>query len=361
MARPQRSVSAALVTVIALVGLLAAGRWLQPQLHREPAVAPSTHPMPTSPVPTSPSMVTATRPPDSPGITKTTDTAPVDAIAVTPRSVWIAAGGLVMRVDPATRRKVVVPGIETVEPPVVQVTVGAGAVWAATTGRKLLRIHPRTARVAASLSIPTLAVAADASGVWAVCCAGGRGGQLTRFDPSSGRVVKAIRLPGHPQAVGIGPSGVWVRGTEGLVWRVDPTSNRVVATIQLPPSNGQSYRVDTGDPGGDIVVTNDGVWVSDPATATVRRIDPRRNQVTDDMAEADGNDLTVAANGVVWATSDTRLLGLGVGSQVLGPRRDLHELGTDRITATAAAHDGGLWLGTPHGLFHINRNLLRAG
>jgi hypothetical protein len=64
---------------------------------------------------------------------------------------------------------------------------------------------------------------------------------------------------------------------------------------------------------------------------------------------------------VVWATGGTRLLGLGVGSQVLGPRRDLHELGTDRITATAAARDSGLWLGTPQGLFHINRSVLRAG
>jgi sugar lactone lactonase YvrE len=236
---------------------------------------------------------------------------------------------------------------------VVQMTVAAGAVWATTTaGRRLLRIDPRTTRVTASLSVP-----ADASGVWAVCCgAGGPGGRLTRVDPG-GRVVKAIRLPGHPQAVGIGPSGVWVRGAEGPVWRVDPASNRVVATIRLPPGP-----VDTGDPGGDIVVTTDAVWVSNPATATVRRIDPRRNQVTDDMAEADGSDLTVAANGVVWATtSDTRLLGLGVGWQVLGPRRNLQELDTDRITAVAAARDGRLWLGTPQGLFHINRSVLRAG
>jgi ligand-binding sensor domain-containing protein len=63
----------------------------------------------------------------------------------------------------------------------------------------------------------------------------------------------------------------------------------------------------------------------------------------------------------VWATSDTRLLGLGVGSQVLGPRRNLQELDTDRITAVAAARDGRLWLGTPQGLFHINRSVLRAG
>ena len=130
--------------------------------------------------------------------------------------------------------------------------------------------------------------------------------------------------------------------------------------IRLPSSNGQSYRADTGDPGGDITVTRDAVWVSNPATATVRRIDLRRNQVTDDLVEADGSDLTVAANGVVWATSDTRLLGLG-GSEVLGPRRNLHELGTDRITAVAAARDGGLWLGTAQGLFHVTRSVLREG
>jgi ligand-binding sensor domain-containing protein len=301
-------------------------------------------------------VVATTRPRGSPGITKTADTAQVDAIAVTPRSVWIAAGGLVLQVDPLTRRMVVVPDIETVEPPVVQVTVGAGAVWATTTaGRRLLRIDPGTARVAASLSVPAQAVAADASDVWAVCCGAGSGSrQLTRVDPASGRVVQAIRLPGRPQAVGIGPSGVWVRGAEGWIWRVDPASNRVVATIRLPSSD-----VATGDPGGDIAVTKDGVWVSNPATATVRRIDPRRNQVTDDLVEADGSDLTVAADGVVWATSDTRLLGWGGGPEVLGPRRNLHELGTDRITATAAARGGGLWLGTPQGLFHINRSVLR--
>jgi hypothetical protein len=100
------------------------------------------------------------------------------------------------------------------------------------------------------------------------------------------------------------------------------------------------------------------VWVSDPAAGAVWQIDPRRNRVTDFAAEAAGGDLTLAADGLVWATSDTRLLGLG-GPEVLGPRRNLWELATDRITATAAAGDGGLWLGTPRGLFHVSRSVLR--
>jgi hypothetical protein len=353
LARPQRSVSAALVAVVALAGMLAAGRWLQPRLDHQPPVAPPTRPPPS----TSPTVVTATHPPGSPGITKTADTALVDAIAVTPGVVWIAAGGLVMRIDPVTRRTVVVPGIETMAAPVVELTAGAGAVWAATTaGRPLLRIDPRTARLAASLAVPAGALAVDRSGVWAVCCeAGARGGRLTRLDPATGRVVKVIGLPGHAHAVGTGPGGVWVRGAARLLWRIDPASNRVVATIPLPSSNA-----DTSQPGGDIAVTKDGVWVSDPAAATVWRIDPRHNQVDGTRWEADGSDLAVAADGVVWASSDTRLLGLG-GPEVRGPHRNLHELNTDRITAVAAAHDGGLWLGTPQGLFHVDRGVLREG
>jgi len=351
---PRRSLSAALVAVAALVGLLAAGWWLQPRLGREPPVAPSSSRQPAPAVTTGPAPVTTSRPPASPGITRIVDTALVDDIAVSRGAVWVAAGGLVLRVDPVARRKVVVAGNEATEPPVVRLTVGAGAIWAATTSaRHLLRIDPRSARVTASLSVPAEAVAADAGGVWVVCC-GARGGQLTRVDPVSNRVVAAIRLPGFPFAVGVGPSGVWVLDATGFVWRVDPASNRVVATIRLPSST-----VDKGEPGGAVAVTGDGVWVSDPGAATVWRIDPRRNQVTGDRWEADGSDLAVTADGVVWATSDVRLLGLG-GQEVRGPRRGLHELNTDRITAVAAAPDG-LWLGTPDGLFHVDRSVLRQG
>jgi hypothetical protein len=364
LARPQRFLSSALVVLVAMAGLLAAGRWLQPRLDGQRPVTSSTRPPSTPPAPTSPTATAATGVPNSPGITRTAETAPVDAIVVTPGSVWVAAGGLVTRIDPRTRRAVVVPDIETVVPPVVQLAAGAGAVWATTTaGRQLLRIDPGTARVAASLSVPAGAVAADRRGVWTVCCESGAGpGRLIRIHPVSGRVVKVIGLPGHPYAVGVGPSGVWVGDAGGRLWRVDPTSNRVVATIRLPTGDLAfgADDADALDPGGAIAVTDDAVWVNNPAAATVWRIDPRRNQVTGDRYEADGNDLAVAADGLVWATSDTRLLGLGGGPEVRGPRRNLHELETDRITATAAASDGGLWLGTSQGLFHITRSVLLA-
>jgi hypothetical protein len=351
----KRSSIALVSAAVVLVGaLLAVGRWLTPQLdqHGMPAVPSTTQPRAATTRP--PAVTASSRPAAALGITRIARTAPVDDIAVSRGVVWVAAGGLVVGVDPVTRRSRTVPGIETSEPPVVRLAAGPGSVWAATAGQRLLRIDPRSARVAAALSVPAEALAADARGVWTVCCSAGElHGQLTRIDPASNRVVAAVSLPGVAQAVGVGPSGVWVRGAANLLWRVDPDSNRVVATVRLPPSSP-----DPDDPGGgDVAVTSDGVWVSDPAATTVWRIDPQRNQRTDDRWEADGRELAVAADGVVWATSDARLLGLG-GPEVRGPRRTLHELGTPAISCVAAAADGGLWLGTADGVFHVALSVL---
>jgi hypothetical protein len=96
--------------------------------------------------------------------------------------------------------------------------------------------------------------------------------------------------------------------------------------------------------------------VSDPERAAVVRIDPGRNRLAGGHVEADGEDLAVAADGVVWATSGTRLLGLGRG-RVDSPRRELHELSSVQIVAVAAGR-GRLWLGTPAGLFRVDPDAL---
>jgi hypothetical protein len=134
-----------------------------------------------------------------------------------------------------------------------------------------------------------------------------------------------------------------------------PAPSRPPATTTVAP-NGVVARVGGAGPVEDVAVGREAVWVSDPDNGTVVRIDPRRDRLAGDRVEADGEDLTVAADGVVWATSGTRLLGLGRG-RVLGPRRDLHELSSVQITAVAAGPDG-LWLGTPAGLFRVDRAAL---
>jgi hypothetical protein len=343
-------VSAALVAVVALAGLLAAGQWLQPRLDGPTKGAATTQPAPTSPSTTSP-ILAIDRPAGPPGVTRVVATSSqVDAIAVTRQAVWLAVGGLVLRVDPATGRALVVSEVDT-GAPVVDLTAGAGAVWAVTSSAGLLRIDPRTARLTAPNPGPVSAIATGAGGVWAVCCQGRvRRGRVTRLDPASGRVVAAVGLPGRPLAVGAGPGAVWVRGAEGWLWRVDPAGDRQAGAIRLPTVPGGA------EVAGKLVVAGAVLWVADPGSGVVRRGDLRSG--TEDRWEADGRDLAVTPGGTVWATSDTRLLGLG-GPQVRGPRRNLHELETDRITAVAAAHDGGLWLGTAQGLFHVDRSVLR--
>lgn len=356
MAMLSRSKLAAAAAVVVVGGLLVVGRWLQPRLDGTPGPTPSSSRPPEAAAPTTGPPV-ATAPPSIaslPGVTRIASfPSLVDDIAVGRGVVWVATGGLVVRVDPAGRRAEVVPGIETTAPPVVGLTVGAGAVWADTTASRLLRLNPRTARVVASLAVPAAGVAIDHGGVWAVCCdVGTSTGLLYRIDPASNRVVATVRLPGAADAVGVGAGGVWVRSPAGLVWRVDPASGRVVATIRFRHDAG------SGEPGGAVAVTRDGVWVSDPAGGMVWRIDPRRNQLTGERWEAAGSDLAVAADGVVWTSSETRLLGLG-RSRLVGPYQTLFEFGAGRITAVEAAPDG-LWLGSPDGLFHVDQGALQG-
>ena len=354
MAGSQRSVSAAVVVVVALAALLAAGRWLQPRLDGRTTVPATTRPALTTPVPTSPAPTSPTLATDQPAgsshIRRVVATSsPVDAIAVTRQRVWLAVGGLVLRVDPTTGRALVVPEVEA-GAPVVALAAGAGAVWAVTSTNGLLRIDPDTARLTAPNPGPVSAIAIGAGGVWAVCCQGrGPRGRVTRLDPASGRVIATIGLPARPLAVGAGSDVVWVRGAEGWLWRVDPAYGRKAGAIRLASVPGGAELA------GKLVVAGAEVWISDPGPGVVRRVDLRRG--TEDRWEADGRDLTVTSGGTVWATSDTRLLGLG-GPQVRGPRRNLHELHTDRITAVAAAGDGGLWLGTAQGLFHVDQRVL---
>ena len=351
MARPQRSVLAALVAVVALAGLLAAGRWLQPRLDGPTKAAATTHPAPTSPSTTSP-ILAIDRPAGPSHIRRLVATSsPVDAIVVTRRAVWLAVGGLVLRVDPATGRALVVPEVDT-GAPVVDLTAGAGAVWAVTSSAGLLRIDPGTARLTAPNPGPVSAIAAGAGGVWAVCCQGrGPRGRVTRLDPATGQVIASVGLPTRPLAVGAGPGAVWVRGAEGWLWRVDPAGDRQAGAIRLPIVPGGAELA------GKLVVAGGVLWVTDPGPGVVRRVDLQSG--TEDRWKADGRHLAVTPGGTVWATSDTRLLGLG-GPQVRGPRRNLDELNT-RITAVAAADDGGLWLGTAQGLFHVDRSVLRQG
>jgi len=240
----------------------------------------------------------------------------IGGLAATRGAVWVAHGTTISRVDPQTlQATATVTGYtQRKDQPVLGLTAGAGAVWASIGDGGLLRIDPHRARATVRIPVVTRAPAAvGAGGVWVVCCGNNApGGRLVRIDPATNRVAATIRLHGLLDAVGAGASGVWVRGV-GVsgnlgylqVWHVDPATNRVAATIRLPGDLGRGR--------GGALVGRDWVWVSNPPSFTVYRIDPRHDRLTSDRFEAVGRDLAAAA-GLVWVQADgTRLIGLRPG------------------------------------------------
>jgi hypothetical protein len=263
---------------------------------------------------------------------------------------WIARDGQVLRVDPdAMRLTTMVSGYRPrADRPVRLAVTQAGALVATVAGDRLLVINPRTARVIATDPIATRAPVAGTIDldVFAVCCGSTTrpgGGRLLRlgWGPGPRRTV-ALPGPGRPDAVGTGPSGVWVRGAGGGVWHLDQDSLRVVATVAVPGGLGATP--------GSVAVTSGAVWVADPARATLWRIDPGRDRLVGRVA-ADGSDLAVGSDQTVWASSGNRLLGLDRGQ--LRHTVALQQLGSDRINAITAGPDA-LWVATPTGLFSVD-------
>ena len=365
MPGPSRGWLRAAAAVLAAIGLLlAAGHLWQPGLDR-PATSPAGVPQPPAEQPTGPPWPL----PDGVEFAQ-----PISGLAVTPAAVWIAYGTTVARLDPRSLRATASLQVTAAAGDVLLGTVrpirglavggsggpgtgppenrGRGAIWAtlADPGAGLLRIDPATARVVAAVPVPSVAPAAvSGSGVWVVCCGGETylgPSQLVRVDPATNRVAARIPLPGLPDAVGAGPSGVWVRAAAGPIWRIDPATNRIAATVTVPHGLGGSQ--------GSVLVGEDAVWVSDPATATVLQVDPVRNRIVARGSIA-GRALAAAADGTVLATSRGRVLGLGRGLV-----RSVHLDQLDGAYTTALAAAGGtIWVAQSGMLLHVAQRGLR--
>jgi DNA-binding beta-propeller fold protein YncE len=350
----------ATAVVVALVVLLVVARLTGGSL-RPPSSATTTtwHPPPVPPPPpTTPSPVTAHLP-----------LGRVTAVAVEGNAVWAAHGCAISRVDAHTNRVVAT----VVLPPVrggcwvAGMAADAGALWVSQSSARLLRVDPRSGRVVASLALFGVGAPAVTDGrVWAECCWSGLNsahpaGSVVRVDPASNRLAATIRVPGLPTVVGAGPSGVWVTGAGGPIWRVDPVSGRVVATIRVPGGLGGLPREGPAAKAGEVLVGRDAVWVGDPASGQVLRVDPARNRLVRavfvDAPSLVGESL-VAAGGQVWATSGSTLVAVGDKARQVS----LEELGTrddsDPVSDLAAS-PGAIWVGAAAGLFRVDLARLR--
>lgn len=189
-------------------------------------------------------------------------------------AVWVGSCGqpTMTRIDPRTSKVVAsIPLSVSDLREESSVAAGEGGVWvlSAQSEGKLLKIDPKTNKVASTIAAPPGAAAIRAAfgGLWVTVPGDGT---LKRLDPKDGSVVASIPIGSVPRFLAVGSDGVWVMNQgDATVSHVDPKTNKVVATI--PAGSG-------GIDGGDIAVGGGSVWVR-VSNALIARIDATTDTV----------------------------------------------------------------------------------
>jgi ABC-type branched-subunit amino acid transport system substrate-binding protein/tRNA A-37 threonylcarbamoyl transferase component Bud32/DNA-binding beta-propeller fold protein YncE len=151
---------------------------------------------------------------------------------------------------------------------VPQLAVGAGGVWAIDPDPSISRLDPATGKRVATIDTRVLpfTIAAGDAGVWFLSW---ERRAVMRIDPRTNRLAETIRLPADSLAgIAVGAGAIWAISTQdGLLWRVQPGSS---TARSIDVGVGVSY-----------VAFGDGaVWTGNYMDGMVTRVDPRTNTVT---------------------------------------------------------------------------------
>ena len=235
-------------------------------------------------------------------------------------SVWVAvdaeAGGLLLRISPATNR--VVARIPVGAFP-TRMAAGLGALWVTNTGDDTLsRIDPSSNRVTATIAAGhgPFGVGVDAGMVWV----GDADTSIVRVDPATNRRVQTVRLgPGNQfRGLSAGFGSVWAVSADGRVTRLDSATGRITAELKIRKCCD-----------GEFAITKDAVWMSNVVDHRVRRIDPATNRVAAAINVADKPFGIGVAGGLVWVTH-------GQGRCPGSPRRPARSSASPRSRLSAA-------------------------
>jgi ABC-type branched-subunit amino acid transport system substrate-binding protein len=243
-------------------------------------------------------------------------TTPTD-LAVGEGAVWIGNGMLsptsqtagpilssISRVDPHTFRVLGTTRLRSGDFggfPGDSLVVGKGAVWAINPDTTLSRLDPQTGRVVATVPARVADIAVGPTGVvWGL--RPGPSPAVVRVDPRTNSVTTTIKFPSAEAAdVAVGAGAVWVSDPEtGVVWRIDPG----------PPVRERTVPV---APGVDPLAFGAGsLWAANPIRGTISRIDPSTNLVSETI-EIGGTPRDVAVGvGSVWVSDAGASCGLPV-------------------------------------------------
>jgi DNA-binding beta-propeller fold protein YncE len=120
-----------------------------------------------------------------------------------------------------------------------------------------------------------------------------RRGELLRLDPGSGKVLKTIEIGGAPGPIALGGGRIWVADEEGRgITAVNAEGGRVYRR-GLPP-HAAPLRLATGAAG---------LWVSNAASGTVRRIDLGTLAPGEQIPVGRGPAGLTVARGLVWVAN----------------------------------------------------------
>jgi virginiamycin B lyase len=213
--------------------------------------------------------------------------------------VWLGNGHAIERIDPKTSKSAgyVARGTQPCE----GLTTGFGSVWTVDcTVKKLLRIDPSSGKTIARIALPGTApdgegyIAADSTSVWVpVTQTNGIDGGIVRVDPKTGNVVARVKLPFDSSGAAAGYGAVWVTSAAtSTVDRIDPTTNVVTARLKVHASPRF------------LAAGEGGVWSLNQGDGSVSHIDPASGRVVATIrANVPGSGGCIATGGNrVWVT-----------------------------------------------------------
>jgi ABC-type branched-subunit amino acid transport system substrate-binding protein/DNA-binding beta-propeller fold protein YncE/predicted Ser/Thr protein kinase len=207
----------------------------------------------------------------------------------------------------------------------------------------LVEINPRTGRVEAAIGVgrtpSVVAVRQDA--VWVL---NADDKTVSKIDPKARRVEGTFGLEGTPTDLAVGRGGVWIV-SDGIVTgagpltvtRIDPGTGAHVASVRLTPPPSPATIVGTL-PHRQIAVGSSGVWLAEPLTGGLWRIDPRTNKVRTRVTGFTPRALTPAGRGLWLANPDSSVLA------VTARGRRAQRIAVTATTLDDVAYgDGAIW------------------
>jgi YVTN family beta-propeller protein len=194
-----------------------------------------------------------------------------------------------------------------------QIAVGPRGVWVINADGSVSRIDPTSNRVVQTVrDLNVSAIASGAEGTWAI--ENTATGSIAQLTPDSGHVVRHVQVPAVQLAttlssIAVGAGAVWLTDPQtGLLWRIDPgpVPGERPIPIPIPLAPGVS----------DVAYGAGAVWVANAVSGTVSRVDPQTNRVTETIPV--GNTpgrLMVGAGGVWVAVAGTNGVSVPAASQ----------------------------------------------